>query len=199
MPGIGASAFCNVKPLQNRQKQTLGKPYFSCWNKYCIYESGVLHPKGRLTGENTIMDKKQKVLFLCTGNSARSQMAEGFLRSMAGDHFEPLSAGMEARDEIHPMAVQVMREIDIDISNQRPKGLEEYLGKELIHFLIVVCNKANETCPRIWPGLMSQENRYYWPFDDPAEAEGTEEKKLNVFRRVRDEIKEKIAEWVKTH
>lgn len=146
-----------------------------------------------------IMDKKQKVLFLCTGNSARSQMAEGFLRDMAGDRFEPLSAGMEARNEIHPMAVQVMQEVNIDISGQHPKGLEEYLGKTFIHYLIVVCSKANETCPRIWPGLLSEENRFYWPFDDPAEATGTDEEKLDVFRRVRDEIREKLVEWIKDH
>ena len=145
------------------------------------------------------MDKKQKVLFLCTGNSARSQMAEGFLRSMAGDRFEPLSAGMEAKDRVHPMAVQVMREAGIDISNQRPEGLEEYLGKAFIHHLIVVCNKANETCPRVWPGLLSEDNRFYWPFDDPASATGAGEKQLDYFRRVRDEIREKLAEWVKTH
>lgn len=145
------------------------------------------------------MEKKQKVLFLCTGNAARSQMAEGFLRAMAGDRFEPLSAGMEARDSIHPMAVQVMREAGIDISLQQPKGLEKYLGKEFIHHLVVVCNKAHQSCPRIWPGLLSQENRFYWPFDDPAEAQGTEEEKLGVFRRVRDEIRDKLAEWLKEH
>ncbi len=145
------------------------------------------------------MDKKQKVLFLCTGNSARSQIAEGFLRELAGDRFESLSAGMEAKDRVHPMAVQVMQEAGIDISDQHPKGLEEYLGKEFIHYLIVVCNKANETCPRIWPGLMSRENRFYWPFEDPASASGTEEEQLDYFRRVRDEIREKLAEWIKEH
>lgn len=145
------------------------------------------------------MDKKQKILFLCTGNSARSQMAEGLLRDMAGDRFEPLSAGMEAKDRVHTMAVQVMREIDIDISNQHPKGLEEYLGKTFIQYLIVVCNKANETCPRIWPGLMNPENRFYWPFEDPASANGTEEEQLTYFRKVRDEIKEKLEAWVKEH
>ena len=145
------------------------------------------------------MDKKQKVLFLCTGNSARSQMAEGLLRDMAGDRFEPLSAGMEAKDRVHPMAVQVMREAGIDISSQQPKGLEKYLGKELIHHLIVVCNNANQTCPRIWPGLLSQDSRFYWPFDDPAGASGTEEEQLDYFRRVRDEIRDKLEAWIKEH
>ena len=126
-------------------------------------------------------------------------MAEGFLREMAGDRFEPLSAGMEAKDRVHPLAVEAMQEIGIDISGQRPKGVEEYLGKTLIHYLIVVCNKANETCPRVWPGLIEENNRYYWPFKDPAAAEGSEEEQLAHFRKVRNEIKDKLEEWIGEH
>ena len=142
------------------------------------------------------MDRKERVLFLCTGNSCRSQMAEGFLREMAGDRFEVLSAGMEPQEEIHPLAVKAMEEIGIDISNQQPKGVKEYLGTEWIKWLIVVCNKAKQSCPRVWP-LLADEARLYWPFDDPAEAEGTEEEKMVVFRRVRDEIKASLEEWLR--
>ncbi len=140
--------------------------------------------------------KKQKVLFLCTGNSCRSQMAEGLLKSVAGKHFEVFSAGMDPKGEIHPMAVQVMKEIGIDISGQNPKSLREFLGRQALSHMFVVCDKARQTCPRIWPGLI-EKNRHYWPFDDPAEATGSDEEKIAVFRRVRDEIKEKLAEWLK--
>lgn len=142
------------------------------------------------------MGNKFKTLFLCTGNSCRSQMAEGFLRNMAGDRFEALSAGLEPKDEIHPMAIRVMKEVGIDISGQRPKPGGSFLGREGIMFVIIVCEKAERTCPRIWPGLVDM-NRLYWPFDDPACATGSEDEKLEVFRRVRDEIKAKLSEWLK--
>ncbi|NCD35030.1 MAG: arsenate reductase ArsC [Spartobacteria bacterium] len=141
--------------------------------------------------------RKLNVLFLCTGNSCRSQMAEGLLNEMAGDRFEARSAGMQPAEQVHPMAVAVMREMSIDITEKRPKSVSEYLGKELIHFLIIVCNKANQTCPRIWPGVRD-EHRLYWPFDDPAAFVGPETEKLEGFRRVRDEIKAKLAQWVES-
>jgi arsenate reductase len=141
--------------------------------------------------------KKQNVLFLCTGNACRSQMAEGFLRDIAGDRFEALSAGMEPSEGLHPLAVKAMAEVGIDISGQQPKPLRQYLGREWIQWLIVVCNKANESCPRIWP-MLADENRLYWPFDDPAEAEGTEDERMAVFRRVRDEIRERLVGWLAT-
>lgn len=141
------------------------------------------------------MQKKQNVLFLCTGNSCRSQMAEGLLRHMAGEYIEPLSAGLEPGSEVHPLAVRVMAEIGIDISDQRPKAVDVYLGKKMIHYLIVVCNKAQSTCPRIWPGL-PDEKRYYWPVSDPAEITGSTEEKLAVFREVRDELREKLISWM---
>lgn len=143
------------------------------------------------------MSRKPKVLFLCTGNSCRSQMGEGLLRSMAGTRFEVASAGMNPAPTVHPLAVRVMDEIGIDISGQTPKGIEAYLGMEWIQYLLIVCNKAHGTCPRIWPNLPDQ-NRLYWPFDDPAEAEGTEEERLAEFRRVRDEIRQTLAEWLDT-
>lgn len=142
--------------------------------------------------------KKQKVLILCSGNSARSQIAEGFLRQMAGDRFEVMSAGTEPASEINPLAIEVMQEAGIDISSQHPKDLTLYLGKEFIHYLIIVCNKAQETCPRIWPGLFNQDNRLYWPIDDPASVEGTDEEKREAFRQSRNEIKQKLESWVAT-
>ena len=140
--------------------------------------------------------KKQKVLILCSGNSARSQMAEGFLRDMAGDRVEVMSAGTEPAPSIHPLAIATMSEVGIDISKQLPKDLSLYLGKMFIHYLIIVCSKANNTCPRIWPGLATQNNRLYWPVDDPTEATGSDEEKLNAFRKARNEIKEKLEAWL---
>ncbi|MBZ4219532.1 MAG: arsenate reductase ArsC [Chlorobium sp.] len=139
--------------------------------------------------------KKQNVLFLCTGNSCRSQMAEGLLRHMAGDRFEPLSAGLDPGSEVHPFAIRVMAEIGIDISSQQPKAVSLYLGKTVIHYLMVVCNKAQSTCPRIWPGL-ANEKRYYWPIPDPAAISGTPEEQLAGFREVRDELREQLTLWV---
>ena len=141
------------------------------------------------------MQKKQNVLFLCTGNSCRSQMAEGLLRHLAGERFEALSAGLEPGNEVHPLAIQVMHEIGIDISSQQPKAVDVFLGKTMIHYLLIVCNKAQSTCPRIWPGL-PDEKRYYWPVDDPASISGTTEEQLVVFREVRDELQQKITSWL---
>ena len=143
--------------------------------------------------------KKRKVLVLCTGNSCRSQMAEGFLRVQDKQgRFEALSAGVDPKDSVHPFAVRVMEEIGIDISHQKPKDLKTFLGREAIYAILVVCDKAKQTCPRIWPGVMDQ-HRYYLPVEDPAEATGTEEDVLHVFRKVRDDISEKISEWLETH
>jgi len=138
-----------------------------------------------------------KVLFVCTGNSCRSQMAEAFLINRAGDRFEVYSAGLEPRSEVHPLAVEVMNEIGIDISSQQPKSIKEYLGKQYLSWMIVVCDKAQNACPRVWP-MLRENARLYWPFDDPAEAIGTDEEKKEVFRRVRDEIKTQIESWLKT-
>ncbi len=140
---------------------------------------------------------KKRVLFLCTGNSCRSQMAEALLSEIAGDRFESLSAGLKPQPSVHPMAVQVMAEVGIDISHQVPKGVEEYLGKHAVFALIVVCDRAQKTCPRVWPGL-PQENRYFMPFDDPAAVTGAEDEQLAAFRRVRDEIRSALVDWVDT-
>jgi len=140
-------------------------------------------------------ERKKSILVLCTGNSCRSQMAEGFLREYAGDSFDICSAGFEPKDEIHPYAKQVMREIGCDISSQYPKGTNEYLGRLAVTHLIIVCANAEEKCPRIFLGAL---NRWYWPFDDPAAATGTAEDRLVKFRQVRDQIRQKIREWIPT-
>jgi arsenate reductase (thioredoxin) len=133
---------------------------------------------------------KPKVLFLCTGNSARSQMAEGFLRNMAGDYFEALSAEIEPKG-LNPLAVEVMREIGIDISQQRSKDVREFLGSP-IPYIITVCDNAKEHCP-IFPGTYKY---MHWSLEDPADAQGTKEEKLAVFRRVRDEIASRVERFV---
>jgi arsenate reductase len=132
-----------------------------------------------------------KVLFLCTGNSARSQMAEGFLRRYGGDRFDAYSAGLSPRP-VNPLAVEVMDEAGIDISEQRSTGVREYLGRENFAYLITVCTDAERECP-IFPGISF---RRHWPFDDPAAADGTEEERRAVFRRVRDEIGARVQEWI---
>ena len=139
------------------------------------------------------MSSKPNVLFLCTGNSCRSQMAEGFLRELGGDRFEAHSAGTEPAEHIHPMAVEVMGEKDIDISHQEPKSVGKYLGRLPVRHLIIVCAGANESCPRIFPGMM---NRHFWPFDDPAAFAGSATATIEEFRRVRDQIEERIKQWL---
>jgi arsenate reductase (thioredoxin) len=135
---------------------------------------------------------KQRVLFLCTGNSARSQMAEAFLTHYAGDAFEAHSAGLKPKG-VNPLTVKVMSEAGIDISGQISKGIETYLGKTLFQYLITVCDDAEKNCPTVWPGV---NQRLHWSFEDPARFEGTEEEKLARFREIRDLIEKKIKEWV---
>ena len=132
-----------------------------------------------------------RVLFLCTGNSARSQMAQAFLRKYGGERFEAHSAGLEP-SSLNPLTVQVMEEAGMDMSEHYAKPLTTYLGKLHFGYLITVCSRAEEKCP-IFPGMGQ---RLHWPFDDPAAAEGTLEQKLAVFRRVRNEIEQKVQAWV---
>ncbi len=136
--------------------------------------------------------KRKRVLILCTGNSARSQMAEGILRNIAGDKFDVCSAGTIA-SFVRPQAIAAMAEIGIDISAQRSKCLDEFLDTEFDH-VITVCDNAKESCP-IFPG---KAERIHWSFDDPAEAQGTEAEVAAVFRRVRDEIREKLRSFAAT-
>ena len=132
------------------------------------------------------MSAKKQVLILCTGNSARSQMAEGLLRHDAGDRFEVVSAGVEP-SRVRPEAIEVMSEIGIDISDHRSKSVDEFAGQEF-DYVITVCDNANERCP-IFPGGTK---RIHWSFDDPAAAEGDDDTKRRVFRRVRDEIRHRL-------
>jgi len=138
------------------------------------------------------MMNKQRVLFLCTGNSARSQMAEAFLRKHGGDHFEAHSAGLEPKG-LNPFTVKVMDEIGIDVSGQTSKGVDTYLGKVLFQYLITVCDDADKNCPTVWPGVT---NRMHWSFQDPAAVESSDEEKLAKFREVRDLIEVKIKSWL---
>ena len=133
-----------------------------------------------------------RVLFLCTGNSARSQMAEAFLRKYAGDRFEAHSAGLEPKS-VNPFTIRVMQEVGIDISDQTSKGVNTYLGKVLFQYMITVCDDADKNCPTVWPGV---NQRMHWSFEDPAAFEGTDEEKLTKFREIRDLIEKRIQAWL---
>jgi arsenate reductase len=121
-------------------------------------------------------------------------MAEGFLREHGSDKFNAYSAGTEPAERVHPLAVQVMAEKGIDISNQEPNNVGQYLGRLAVRHLVIVCSGANDKCPRIFPGMM---NRHFWPFDDPAAFVGSPTEKLEKFRTVRDEIETRIKDWIK--
>jgi arsenate reductase (thioredoxin) len=136
--------------------------------------------------------EKQRVIFLCTGNSCRSQMAEAFLRTYAGQYFEVFSAGLEPKP-INPFTFQVMDEIGFDISGQASKDVSVYLGKALFNYLITVCDDAEKNCPATWPGINA---RFHWSFEDPAKYAGSAEEKLAKFRQVRDQIQRKIRTWL---
>jgi arsenate reductase len=137
-----------------------------------------------LTGFRFFMNDKPNVLILCTGNSCRSQMAEGVLRAAAGDMIDVFSAGSKPAGGVHPKAILVLKEIGIDISGHRSKHMDEFLNRR-ITTVITVCGNADQACP-MFPG---QVNRHHWGFDDPAHAKGTEDEILAEFRRVRDQIR----------
>ena len=133
---------------------------------------------------------KQRVLILCTGNSARSQLAEGLLRALAGDQFEVFSAGSKP-SVVNPLAIQVLAERGIDISGHRSKHLREYLDQPF-DYVITVCDQAAETCP-IFPG---RAERIHWSFPDPAAVVGSDEERLASFRQVRDAIEARLSTWL---
>jgi arsenate reductase (thioredoxin) len=135
---------------------------------------------------------RHAVLFLCTANSARSQMAEGLLGGYGGERFDAYSAGLELK-EIHPLTIRVMEEIGISMAGKRSKPLSEFLGRIPIRYAIVVCEAAERSCPQVWPFGATM---LFWPFDDPAATAGSEEARLAKFREVRDEIQLKIIEWL---
>lgn len=131
----------------------------------------------------TDSDHRPLVLILCTGNSCRSQMAEALLQKAAGDVLRVESAGSQPSGYVHPLAIQAVAEIGLDLSECRSKSLEEFLDQN-VETVITVCGNADQACP-VFPG---RARRYHWPFDDPAHAEGSEEEQMELFRRTRDEI-----------
>jgi arsenate reductase (thioredoxin) len=133
----------------------------------------------------------KKIIFLCTGNSCRSQMAEGFMRNMAGDRFQVVSAGVEPT-QVNPYAIKVMAEVDIDISTHQSKSVNVFLNWQF-DYVITVCNHARQLCP-VFPG---QHQHIHWDIEDPADFRGSKQDKIKFFRKIRDEIKKKCLEFLK--
>lgn len=138
-------------------------------------------------------DQKPTVLFLCTANTCRSQIAEALLRHLAGDRFEVISAGLAPGEVVHPLALRALDEKGIDTAVLRPKHVRELLGNVRIRTAITVCARAAEACPEAWPGAQEQ---LFWPFDDPAAVEGTVTQRLAAFRRTLDAIESKLRDWL---
>jgi arsenate reductase len=136
-------------------------------------------------------EKKHKVLFLCTGNQARSQMAEGLLRARSGSSLDVVSAGSKPKEAVHPLAIKALAEIEIEIPEARPKDAKQFLGEEF-DYIITLCDNARDECPHI-PG---DGTRIHWSLSDPAAATGTDEDRLISFRAVRDEISRRIDEFL---
>jgi arsenate reductase (thioredoxin) len=134
---------------------------------------------------------KPRILFLCTHNSARSQMAEGFLRALAGDRFEVASAGTHAT-RVHPLAIRAMADVGIDLGGHVSKVVDELVTQRW-DYVITVCDAANEACP-VFP---TKTSRVHWSFEDPAQARGSDDQRLAVFRRIRDQIKRRITDWIR--
>ncbi|MBK8027194.1 MAG: arsenate reductase ArsC [Chloroflexi bacterium] len=134
----------------------------------------------------------RKVLFLCTNNAARSQMAEALLRHFGDGKYQAYSAGMRAT-EIHPLTIQVMREIGIDVSDQRSKDIKEIMGRMSFDDAVIVCRKAEDDCPRI---SADAKRIHRWLFEDPVRAEGTDAEKLAYFRDIRDQISARVQLWL---
>jgi len=135
---------------------------------------------------------KAKVLFLCTGNSARSQMAEAFLKKYAGDQYDAYSAGTEPKG-VNPYTERVMEEVGINLSGQHSKHVKEYMGKVHFGYLITMCDEAEENCPTTFPGIGQ---RLHWSFEDPSPFTGSEDEKLAKFREVRNQIEQHIKTWL---
>src|SRR6266566_3315583 len=146
-------------------------------------------PPNRQSMRNPMSDKK-KVMFVCTGNSARSQMAEGLLRHIAGDRFEVFSAGTRPTD-VRPEAIQVMDEIGIDISGHYPKFADKFIGQNF-DYVVTVCDSAKEACP-VFPG---KTGRLHWSFEDPAAVRGSDDERLAAFRKIRDEIRARLGSFL---
>jgi len=145
----------------------------------------LFHDKNKMTAQN-------RVLILCTGNSARSQMAEGLLRHDAGDAFVVESAGLEP-SFVRPEAIEAMREIGIDISGQQSKSLDKFIGQPF-DYVITVCDNANQNCP-IFPGA---KRRIHWSVEDPAAVGGSEETRLKAFRAARDDLRKRLGKFIES-
>lgn len=137
------------------------------------------------------MTDRLKILILCTGNSARSQMAEGLLRNMAGDRIDVASAGV-APTHVRPEAVEAMKEIGIDISNHRSKSIDEFITQPF-DYVITVCDSANQQCPM----FAGASHRIHWSIEDPAAVAGNDETRLAAFRQVRNELKQRMAKFIR--
>jgi arsenate reductase len=135
---------------------------------------------------------KIKVLFLCVGNSVRSQMAEAFLRKYDGDRFDAYSAGTDPKN-IHPYAKRVMEEVGIGLGNQHSKHVKEYMGKVHFGYLITMCEEAEKSCPTAFPGIGQ---RLHWSFEDPSAFVGSEDERLAKFRNLRDQIEQRVKLWL---
>ena len=139
------------------------------------------------------MTAKKKILFVCTGNSCRSQIAHGLLNSIAGDRFDVFSAGLSP-NKVHPMAIEVMKEIDINISNHTSDHLDDYLYKD-IDVVITTCDDANKSCPFFPENVV----RLHWSIDDPFESWNVEDSKIQLFRDTRNKIEEKIRSFLRSN
>lgn len=137
---------------------------------------------------------KPKVIFICTGNSARSQMAEGLLRHHAGEQYDVYSAGLEPKG-VNPFAIQAMDEIGLDIRDQWSKSLKDYMGRMFFRYVITVCGHADAACPQ--PLWAQGGTKLHWPFDDPAAVDGTDAEKLAKFCEVRDQLDRHITAWLR--
>jgi arsenate reductase len=139
------------------------------------------------------MKPEKNILVLCAHNSARSQMAEAFLRKYGGGRFAVHSAGLQSTD-IHPSTRQVMAEVGLDLEGQRAKPVRDFLGKLTAYHLIIVCERTERECPKLFPGAP---RRHFWPFPDPATVKGKPEAQLTTFREVRDSIERRVLDWLR--
>jgi arsenate reductase (thioredoxin) len=150
---------------------------------FALAFAGQIAAEGSVASLHHFLLMKPTILILCTGNSCRSHLAEGLLRKALGENWNVASAGSNPAGYVHPLAIEVMREVGIDISAHHSKHLNEFLDQD-VETVVTVCGNADQACPT-FPGQL---NRYHWGFDDPAHAQGSHEEQLAVFRRVRNEI-----------
>jgi arsenate reductase len=137
--------------------------------------------------------QRERVLFLCNHNSARSRMAEALLRHHGGHRFKACSAGLEPAPDVHPLTRLVLQEAGIDARTLRAKGIHEFLGKASVRYAIIVCEQTNQSCPRLYPFARQT---LFWPFEDPVGAVGSSQVQLIAFRRTRDQIAERVRHFI---